>query len=45
LFGTNLDAGGARRVSGMDAINQTVAVRDPDKTVLLVSTTRGLGGS
>ncbi len=38
LSGTDLDAGGARRVSGMDATNQTLTNHDPDKLPLLVST-------
>jgi hypothetical protein len=38
LSGTNLDTGGARRVSGMDATNQKLAVRHPDQAALLVNT-------
>jgi hypothetical protein len=38
LSGTNLDAGGAQRGSGMDATNQTLTSRYPDKAALLVST-------
>ncbi len=38
LSGTNLDAEGARRVSGMDATNQTLSNPYPDKPALLVST-------
>ena len=43
LSGTNLDAEGAQRVSGMDATNQTLTSRYPDKAALLVSTNGEIG--
>jgi hypothetical protein len=45
LSGTNLDAEGARRVSGMNATNQTLTNHDPDKPPLLISTNRDLKNS
>ena len=42
---TNLDAEGARRVSGMDATNQTLTNPYPDKPALLVSTKGDLGAA
>jgi hypothetical protein len=44
FVGTNLDAGGARRVCGMDATSQTLPNPYPDKPALLVSTQGGLVG-